>query len=88
MVYNGGGVGVGVGKSGGPLDRSATDRDRAAIQEELEEKSLSEGRAPSAIAGYLYFPRPRGKAKNASMELTYYGATNQLKLRLPTPVKP
>jgi len=36
----------------------------------------------------LYFPRPRGKAKNASMELTYYGATSQLKLRLPTPIKP
>ena len=88
VVYTGGGVGVGVGKSGGPPDRSATDRDRAAIQEELEEKSLPEGRPTSAVAGYLYFPRPRGKAKNASMELTYYGATNQLKLRLPTPVKP
>jgi hypothetical protein len=88
VVYTGAGVGVGVGKSGGPPDPLVTDRGRAAIQEELEEKSLPEGKATSAVAGYLYFPRSRGKAKNAPMELTYSGATNQLKLRLPTPVKP
>jgi hypothetical protein len=64
------------------------DRDRAAIQQELEEKSLPQGKTTSAVAGYLYFPRPRGKAKNAAMELTYYSAMGQLKLRLPTPVKP
>ena len=54
VVYTGAGVGVGVGKSGGPPDASATVRDRAAIQEELEEKSLPEGKATSAVAGYLY----------------------------------
>jgi hypothetical protein len=87
-VYTEAGVGVGVGRSGGPPDPAATDRDRAAIQQELEAKSLPEGKAISAVAGYLYFPRPRGKTKNAAVELTYYGATNQLKLRLPMPLKP
>ena len=88
VVYTDTGVGVGVGRPGGPPDPAAADRDRAAIQQELEEKSLPEGKTTSAIAGYLYFPRPRGKAKNVSVELTYYVVTGQLKLRLPAPVKP
>ena len=88
VVYTDTGVGVGVGQSGGPPNPAAPDRDRAAIQQELEEKSLPEGKATSAVAGYLYFPRPRGKAKSAAVELTYYGAAGQLKLRLPVPVKP
>jgi hypothetical protein len=88
VVYTDAGVGVGVGRSVGPPDPAAADRGRTAIQQELEEKSPFEGKATSAVAGYLYFPRPRGKAKNAPMEMTYYGATNQLKLRLPPPVKP
>jgi hypothetical protein len=87
-VYKETGVGVGVGRSGRPPDPAAADRDRAAIQQELEDKSLPEGKVISSVAGYLYFPRPRGKAKNAAVELIYYGATNQLKLRFPVPVKP
>lgn len=87
-VYSDTSVGVGVGRSGRPPDPVATDRDRAAMQQELEGKSLSEGKATSAVAGYLYFPKPRGKAKNTAVELTYYGATGQLKLRIPVPFKP
>ena len=88
VVYTDTSVGVGVGRSGGPPNPAATDRDRAAIQQELEEKSLPEGTATSAVAGYLYFPRPRGKAKSGAVELTYYSGSSQLKLRLPSPVKP
>jgi hypothetical protein len=87
VVYTDAGVGVGVGRSGGPADPAVKDRDRAAIQQELEAKSTPEGKATSAVAGYLYFPRPRGKGKSAAVELTYYGATGQLKLRLPPAVK-
>ena len=87
-VYSDISVGVGVGRPGGSPDPAATDRARAAIQQELEDKSLPERRATSAVAGYLYVPRPRGKAKNTPVELTYYGATGQLKLQLPMPVKP
>jgi hypothetical protein len=57
------------------------------MQQELEDKSLPEGKATSVVAGYLYFLRPRGKAKNTEVELTYYGAVGQLKLRLPMQVK-
>lgn len=87
-VYSDKSVGVGVGWSGRATDAAVTDRDQAAMQQELEDKALPEGKATSAVAGYLYFPRPRGKAKNAAVELTYYGATGQLKLRFPAPVKP
>jgi hypothetical protein len=61
-VYSDTSIGVGVGWTGVP-DAAATDRDRAGIQEELENKSLPEGKTTSAVTGYLYFPRPRGKAK-------------------------
>jgi len=87
-VYSDTSVGVGVGWSGRATDAAATDRDWASMQQELEDKSLPEGKATSAVAGYLYFPRPRGKAKHTAMELIYYGATGQLKLRFPAPVKP
>jgi hypothetical protein len=88
VVYTDASVGVGVGRSGGPPDPAVTDRDRAAIQQELEAKSLPEGKTTPAVAGYLYFPRARRKRKNAAVELTYYGPTGQLKLRLPAPTKP
>jgi hypothetical protein len=80
-------VGVGVGWSG-TANRAAMDRDRAVIEQELEEKSLPEVKATSPAAGYLFFPRPRGKAKNATLELTYSGGSGHLTLRLKTPANP
>jgi hypothetical protein len=88
VVYTGAGVGVGVGNTGASPDPAAADRDRAVIQRELEDKSLPEGKTVSAVAGYLYFPKPNSKGKNIALELTYYGAPSQIKLRLPGPVKP
>ena len=85
-VYAGGGVGVGVGEPR-PPGPAATDRDRSTMQQELEDKSLPEGKTSQAVAGYLYFPRPSGKAKTAAYELTYYGAARQVKLRVPAPPK-
>jgi hypothetical protein len=87
-TYSDTSVGVGVGWSGGTADRAAIDRDRAAIEQELQEKSLPEGKATSPVAGYLFFPRPRGKAKNATLELTYSGGGGHLTLRLKTPANP
>ena len=80
-------VGVGVGWSG-TANRAAMDRDRAVIEQEIEAKSLPEGKATSPVAGYLFFPRPRGKAKNATLELTYSGSSGHLTLRLKTPANP
>lgn len=89
-VYTGAGVGVGVGSAGAPPapGPAATDRDRATMQQELEDKALPEGKTTAAVAGYLYFPKPAGKAKNAVYELTYYGTTRQIKLPLPAPKRP
>jgi hypothetical protein len=59
-----------------------------AIQYELDSKALLEGNATVAVAGYLYFPKVRGKNKHAALELDYYGAASQIKLRLPVLAKP
>jgi hypothetical protein len=77
-------VGVGVGWSG-TAHQATVDRDHAVIQQELEEKSLPEARATTPVAGYLFFPRPRDKAKNAAFELTYSGGAGHVTLRLKNP---
>ena len=89
-VYTGAGVGVGVGEAGGPQvpGPASTDRDRSTMQQELADKALPEGKTASAVAGYLFFPKPAGKVKSPSAELTYYGASRQLKLRVPVTRKP
>jgi len=84
-LYTAVGVGVGVGQPP-PPGPAATDRDRNTMQQELEDKSLPEGKTAQPVAGYLYFPKPAAKARN-SYELTYYGAARQIKLRLPAPAK-
>lgn len=83
-VYTGVGVGVGVGGGGAPPVPGPTtaDRDRATMQQELEDKALPAGKITTPVAGYLYFPKPARKVKNPAPELTYYGASRQLKLRL------
>ena len=88
-VYTGAGVGVGVGGAGGPVDPrpASTDRDRNTMQQELEDKALPEGMTTRAVAGYLYFPKPAGKVKNALFNITYYGADGQVHLAIPPPRK-
>lgn len=84
-MYGGGGVGVGVGGNQGPQPppRASTDRDRITMQQELEDKALPEGKYTRQVAGYLYFPRPSGKQKNALYEVTYYGASGKVRLAVP-----
>jgi hypothetical protein len=55
------------------------------MQQELEDKALPEGKATSAIAGYLYFPKPAGKQKNVPYELTFYGTDPKVHLSVPPP---
>lgn len=78
------GVGVGVGGDGGPQvpAPAATDRDRATMEQELEDKALPERKTNTAVAGYLYFPKPAGKSKTSPAQLTYYGAARQITLHL------
>jgi len=53
------------------------------ISQDLWEKSLPDGKTPHAVAGYLYFPKPGRKAKNAQWELRYENADSKAKLQLP-----
>lgn len=83
-VYTAAGVGVGVGGAGAPPvpGPASTDRDRVTMQQELEDKALPEGKTTNAVAGYLYFPKPKGKGRDTIVELTYYGAPQQLRLKM------
>jgi len=88
-VYTGGGVGVGTGTGRGypddPQRPAPTNRDRATVEQELLDKALPEGPTRRAVAGYLYFPKPSKKTKNASYEMTYYGEPEKIRLVLPNP---
>jgi hypothetical protein len=53
------------------------------ISQDLWEKSLPDGKAVHPIAGYLYFPKPSRKAKDASWELRYENADGKTRLPLP-----
>ena len=57
------------------------------MQQELDDKSLPEGKTTQAVAGYLYFPKPSGRAKIAAFDLTYCGAAGQVKRRVSAPAK-
>jgi len=82
-VYTEAGVGVAIGGSGTPPPGpAATGPDPYAMEEELTDKALPEGKTTAPVAGYLYFPKPSGKGKSNAAELAYYGTVRQLKLRL------
>lgn len=53
------------------------------ISQDLWEKSLPDGKATRAVAGYLYFPKPSRKAKDASWELRYENVDSKMRLPLP-----
>lgn len=53
-----------------------------AISQDLWEKSLPDGKAAHAVAGYLYFPKPTRKAKDAAWELRYENADGKVRLPL------
>jgi hypothetical protein len=71
------GVGVGVGPS-----RSGTsEQDRRAMEMELSEKGLPEGKASKAVSGYLYFP-VSGKKKSGLLLECSLGKEKPLLLKL------
>jgi len=53
------------------------------ISQDLWEKSLPDGKTLHPVAGYLYFPRPGRKAKDAAWELRYENADGKVRLPLP-----
>jgi hypothetical protein len=85
-VYTAVGVGVGVGddpSASAPPRPASTDRDHATMEQELADKALPEGNTTRTVAGYLYFPKPTAKQKNAAFEITWYGSDRQVHLTLP-----
>ena len=52
------------------------------ISQDLWEKSLPDGKAAHSVAGYLYFPKPARKAKDATWELRYVNADGKTRLPL------
>jgi hypothetical protein len=52
------------------------------MEQELWEKSLPDGKTTRAVAGYLYFPKPSSKSKNATWELRWDNASDRLKISL------
>lgn len=53
------------------------------ISQDLWEKSLPDGKAAHPVAGYLYFPKPPRKAKDAAWELRFENADGKTRLPLP-----
>lgn len=80
-VYTGTGVAV-TNAPAAPPPATATYPDPYAMERELADKALPDGKTSTPVAGYLYFPKPSGKGKSTSAELAYYGTVRQLKLRL------
>jgi hypothetical protein len=60
---------------------------RNQIEQELWQKSLPDGKTLKPVAGYLYFPKPSGKAKNAAWVLRWDNAGKRVKLALENPSK-
>jgi hypothetical protein len=53
------------------------------VSQDLWEKGLPDGKTPRAVAGYLYFPKPSKKIKDAALELHYENADTKVRLPLP-----
>jgi hypothetical protein len=85
-VYTAASVGVGVGddpNAGAPPRPGSTDQDRTTMEQELADKALPESKTTRAVAGYLYFPKPTARQRNAAYEITWYGIDKQVHLTIP-----
>jgi hypothetical protein len=74
------GVMVGVGGSGPKA--GSTDKDRAAMEIELDEKGLQEGSASAPVSGYVYFPGVSRK-KGTALQIECVMNGNKVVLNLP-----
>jgi hypothetical protein len=65
-----------------PVSQPSTVQTTNTISQDLWEKSLPDGKTVDAIAGYLYFPKPPRKAKDAAWELRYENVDSKMRLTL------
>jgi hypothetical protein len=61
---------------------SQTDRSFE-LRRALMDNELPDAKASKPIAGYLYFPKPKGMKKSDALELKYYGGAERLTLSVP-----
>ena len=73
--------GVEVGNNGQRFP-SSSGTDTKRLEQSLWEKSLPDGRTTVPVAGYLYFPKPSKKAKNAWV-LEWQNAGERVNIALP-----
>jgi len=66
-----------------PATQTSSTQTANTISQDLWEKSLPDGKTVHAVAGYLYFPKPPRKAKDAAWELRYENADGKTRLALP-----
>ncbi|HEX4770650.1 MAG TPA: hypothetical protein VH351_07465 [Bryobacteraceae bacterium] len=66
-----------------PVSQPSTVQTTNTITQDLWEMSLPDGKTARAVAGYLYFPKPSHKAKDAVWELRYENMDGKTRLPLP-----
>jgi hypothetical protein len=77
------GVSVGDPPVSPPASKPSSVQNANLVAQDLWERSLPDGKTPRAVAGYLYFPKPPHKAKDANWELRYENAEGKTRLMLP-----
>jgi hypothetical protein len=70
-----------------PFPPSSSGPNRGQIEQELWQQSLPDGTVHNPVAGYLYFPKPSGKAKKTSWVLRWDNNGARVKLDLGGPGK-
>jgi len=85
-VGTGAGVGVG-GPDIHPLPPAYGTGSRHQLEQQLWEKSLPDGHISRDSAGYLYFPKPSKKAKNAAWILRWDGPNGRVNVALSNQAK-
>jgi hypothetical protein len=85
-VYTGTQVGVAVDNRGTsvPAPQPPAQNDKSfELHRALMENELPDAKTTKPIAGYLYFPKPKGMKKGDVLELKYYGDPDRLTLSIP-----
>jgi hypothetical protein len=67
-----------------PVNQPSPTRNANEVSQELWERSLPDGKTVHAVAGYLYFPKPKRKPKDAAWRLRYENQDGKLQLPLGT----
>jgi hypothetical protein len=56
---------------------------RDQLDESLASRQLPTGRITQPVAGYLYFPKPSGRARKDGFQLSWFGETGQARMTVP-----